>query len=148
VKELRGVVSGDQVKGSCFTLSGALTEFVAKYLYSTEMIFDFSDKSVPAPLRFPALRNLSFSISDPTSFVYGKDAGMVDGNSLALLADVGGYLPPKIPGNGKGFFGGAAYDTTQIAKTRIQVYLSNSPYTLTLAANVSSSDEFKILNYT
>ena len=148
VKELRGVVAGTRGKGSCFTLSGALTEFVAKYLYSTELIFDFSDKAVPANLRFPAVSNLGFSLYDPTNFNAPRAAGMVAGNAVVLAADLGGYLPPKPPGDGKGFFGGAAYAPSQIAKTRILATVNSVPITRTLASNVFTDEEFKILDYT
>ncbi|MCE7988086.1 MAG: DUF11 domain-containing protein [Caldilinea sp. CFX5] len=140
VKELRGIVAGTQGKGSCFTLSGALTEFLAKNFYAADTIFNFSGVTVPSSQRFPAIRKLGFTLGAP-------EKGLTAGNTLTAYVDVGGSLPPKVPTD-KVFWGGDAYSPSRIKQTRIAASLSSKPITITLQPNVIATDEFKFLDFT
>lgn len=89
---LRGVVKGSD---SCFTLTGALTEILAKTFYQTDTIFDFEADSfsptlVPPEQRFPQLKNFRVDLGRPT-------AGIVAGNTLQYRANIGGSLAPNKP---------------------------------------------------
>jgi uncharacterized repeat protein (TIGR01451 family) len=114
VKELRGVV--DKASSSCFTLSGALAEFLAKVFYQSDIIFDFeSDDFLPTVLvpedrRFPQIKDFGMNLGRPT-------AGQVAGNTVQFRANIGGTFPPSKP---KGDVTNVdAYSISNIARTGI-----------------------------
>ena len=93
VKELRGVV--DKRSDSCFTLSGALAEFLAAVIFQSDVIFDFehddfSTVLVPTDQRFPQVKAFRMELGRPT-------AGQVAGNTIQFSANVGGTFAPSKP---------------------------------------------------
>ncbi len=114
VKELRGVV--DKASDSCFTLSGALAEWLARLFFQSDIIFDFESDDfsptvlVPESERFPQIKDFKMDLGSP-------NAGLVAGNVIQFRANIGGILPPSKP---KGDVTNVdLYDQGNIARTGI-----------------------------
>ncbi|MCA9980170.1 MAG: hypothetical protein KDD89_05040, partial [Anaerolineales bacterium] len=82
----------DELRGendSCFTLTGALTDFLADLFYSTDIIFDFDSPYVQRN-RFPQLIDFSLQLRD-------ERLGLVAGNAVKFRARLTGEIGPSLP---------------------------------------------------
>ncbi|RME42966.1 MAG: hypothetical protein D6791_16585, partial [Chloroflexi bacterium] len=139
VDKLRGVVT--EGSESCFTLAGALGEWLTSLFSASDIIFDFESDLISKASRFPQINDFALKLNDPT-------AGLVVSNTLTFQAKVGGKLAPSIP---KGTEVKDAYTKENIRTTGIVAEFSrtkNDSLSATGSSFAAESLQFTPISFT